>query len=184
MGSIQSSVNQILGQAAILSALHAHSPAGKAKAELRTLNQKEKTLSTMYKAGVQKSQATGIEDTETFGEVNRQQSEINKRRFELRPTMKNARRMLSLPESESMDDMVTTVSPGEMASSRAMQHMADAQSQKRARRNFMTYLREQPMSIGGKVGDMPQNIQKQIAAHYGPKQRKALMDQMDREAKK
>lgn len=49
------------------------------------------------------------------------------------------------------------------------------------RRNFMSYLAQQPISLGGKVGDLPKDMQKQIASQYSKTDRKKLMDQMDRE---
>lgn len=58
------------------------------------------------------------------------------------------------------------------------------QAKKKTRRNFMKYLRQQPTSLGGTVGQLPEKMQKQIAAQYNGRQRKELMDQMDREAKK
>ena len=56
---------------------------------------------------------------------------------------------------------------------------------KSVRRNFMKdYLSKQPTSLGGTVGDLPIDLQKQIAAQYSKSQRKAMMDKMDREAHK
>lgn len=68
-----------------------------------------------------------------------------------------------------------------MASDRAKQSAADAvEAKKQQRRDFMQYLSMQPSSLGT-VGSLPQGIQKQIAGHYTPTQRKALMDRVDKE---
>lgn len=52
------------------------------------------------------------------------------------------------------------------------------------RRNFMNYLKTQSTSFGGTVGDLPMNVQKEIAKQYSPKERKTLMDKIDKESKK
>lgn len=57
------------------------------------------------------------------------------------------------------------------------------EAKKKQRRNFMTYLRKQPTSLGGTVGELPEKMQKQIAASYSKSQRARMMDEMDREAK-
>jgi hypothetical protein len=54
-------------------------------------------------------------------------------------------------------------------------------AKQKQRRNFISYLKEQPTNLGGKVGDLPLNIQKQVAQSYSPKQRKQLMDKIDKE---
>lgn len=57
-------------------------------------------------------------------------------------------------------------------------------AQQKQRRNFMTYLKKQPTSLGVSVGELPEKMQKQIASSYSTAQRKKLMDEMDREASK
>lgn len=51
------------------------------------------------------------------------------------------------------------------------------------RRNFKTYLAQQPTSLGGTVDDLPSDLQKKIASQYSRSDRKRMMDQMDREVK-
>ena len=57
-------------------------------------------------------------------------------------------------------------------------------AKKTQRRNFMSYLQKQPTSLGGTVGELPPQMQKQIASQYTKSQRKQLMDAMDMESKK
>ena len=57
------------------------------------------------------------------------------------------------------------------------------EAKKTQRRNFMSYLAQQSTSLGGTVGELPKFIQKQIASQYDKKQRKTMMDRMDKEAK-
>lgn len=58
------------------------------------------------------------------------------------------------------------------------------EAKQKQKRNFMNYLKTQKTSFGGTVGDLPYNLQKEIAKGYSPKQRKALMDKIDKESKK
>lgn len=58
------------------------------------------------------------------------------------------------------------------------------EAKKTQRRNFMSYLQKQPIAGGGTVGELPSQIQKQIASQYSKSDRKKLMDAMDMESKK
>ena len=70
------------------------------------------------------------------------------------------------------------------AQQQAMGRMNRQKEAKKAlRRNFTTYLSQQPTSLGGTVGDLPMSLQEQIASQYNKSQRKAMMDRMDKEAK-
>lgn len=66
---------------------------------------------------------------------------------------------------------------------RAMNKMRTAGNarleQKKKRRRFIDYLKSQPTSLGGKVGDLPANLQKEIAATYSKTQRAKIMDAAD-----
>lgn len=65
---------------------------------------------------------------------------------------------------------------------KAMKKVANKQDAKqKQKRNFMSYLKEQPTNLGGTVGELPLNVQKQLAKQYSPAQRKQLMDTMDKE---
>ena len=66
----------------------------------------------------------------------------------------------------------------EKKQSTAMDRMTKQQeAKKKQRRNFMSYLAQQT------VGDLSSDVQKQIASQYNKKQRKTMMDRMDKEAK-
>lgn len=58
------------------------------------------------------------------------------------------------------------------------------EAKKVQRRNFMSYLKKQPIAGGGTVGELPINMQKQIASQYSKSERKKLMDTMDMGGKK
>lgn len=57
------------------------------------------------------------------------------------------------------------------------------EAKKTQRRNFMDYISSMPTSLGGTVGQLPKDMQKQIASTYTKSQRKTMMDRMDKEAK-
>ena len=71
-----------------------------------------------------------------------------------------------------------TLHDDEKKQSTAMDRMIKQQeAKKKQRRNFMSYLAQQT------VGDLSSDVQKQIASQYNKKQRKTMMDRMDKEAK-
>lgn len=55
------------------------------------------------------------------------------------------------------------------------------EAKKKQRRNFMTYLRQMPTSLGGVVGELPKDVQKTIASTYSKSERRSIMDRMDKE---
>lgn len=75
-------------------------------------------------------------------------------------------------------------SPQAQAAQTAKQSAANEVEAKRTqKRNFIEYLKKQPTSLGGTVGDLPPAMQKQVASQYTKSQRKRLMDLADREGK-
>lgn len=54
------------------------------------------------------------------------------------------------------------------------------------RRNFKSYLAQMPYSVGGHeglIGDLPEKTQKLFAKQYNARDRKSIMDKMDKERK-
>lgn len=76
----------------------------------------------------------------------------------------------------------TTASPQQMAADKARQSADNAIAAKKQqrKRRFADYLAKQPSSVGT-VGNLPQDLQAQIARQYTPSQRRRLMDRMDKE---
>lgn len=67
----------------------------------------------------------------------------------------------------------------------AMLKVANTQdAAQKQRRNFINYLKDMPSSIGGKVGELPIEIQRQIAKTYSTSERKNIMDTVDKGGKK
>lgn len=55
------------------------------------------------------------------------------------------------------------------------------EAKKTQRRNFMDYLSKQTTQLSGTVGDLPKDLQKQVASQYSKSQRNTIMDRMDKE---
>lgn len=67
---------------------------------------------------------------------------------------------------------------------KAKQSSADAvEAKKTQQRDFMKYLANQPTSLGGTVGQLPIEMQKQIAESYSPEEREDFMNKIDEEMK-
>lgn len=162
--SIQSGINQLLGTAALFSQL----PGGQSIAKNTKLNQQYKKVSRALEKieSVQKPDQ-GLRDQaqKMKGDL----YQIAEERFRNRPTTGNLHLM-------------------RMAESRAdygMRHMQqEGMKQVQQRRNFKDYLSQLPTSLGGTVGQLNPQMQKQIASQYSKSQRRTIMDRMDREAKK
>lgn len=97
---------------------------------------------------------------------------------------KKAAAAVKAQSKSTPSNMQQSGSPQEIAAQRARQSVKNAIAAKKEqkRRKFSEYLAKQPSSIG-KVGDLPPNVQKEIAKQYSPRQRQQLMNDMDEEAK-
>lgn len=102
--------------------------------------------------------------------------EIQERKYQLNPSQKNYEAVMAARRAgeTSLEERQ------EMAMKKTSEQ---AEAKKKQRRNFKTYLAQQPTSLGGTVGDLPSDLQKKIASEYSRSDRKRMMDQMDREAK-
>src|SRR5699024_6555776 len=118
----------------------------------------------------------------TSKDIAKEQTEVARRQFELDPTQERYKTysklrsagydvpLMRLPADEEAQDIAT---------SRVDSQIRAKQKQ---RRKFMDYLAKQPTSLGGTVGDLPYDLQKQIASQYSRNDRRTMMDRMDREA--
>lgn len=93
----------------------------------------------------------------------------------------------------SVNAMLGSVAAGALGVKKTLQQRQEEQmkqvkqqqeAKKTQRRNFMNYLRKQPIAGGGTVGQLPIHAQKQIASQYSKSERKQLMDAMDMGGKK
>lgn len=84
--------------------------------------------------------------------------------------------------SAYLDEESWYVPNDEARAQQANERAQKQQATRKKRRNFIRdYLSQMQTNMGGKVGDMPTDIQKIIAANYSPKERQRIMNQQDRE---
>lgn len=177
MGLIQNAINQALGTAGIVARL---SPEYETKQELYKLRKEEQVLSKQSKAAkLVGKEATDPDLIRNIGDIKKREMELSRKKFQLDPTEENFQATVQKQQSyrsfNKYEDLM-------MRQQEAMQNVANKQDAKqKQKRNFMSYLKEQPTNLGGKVGDLPPKIQKQVAKQYSPAQRKKLMDTIDKE---
>lgn len=81
-----------------------------------------------------------------------------------------------------LDEESWYVPNDEARAEQANKRAATQQKTRKKRRDFIRdYLSQMQTNMGGKVGDMPTDIQKIIAANYSPKERQRIMNQQDKE---
>lgn len=208
-GSIQGDINQALGTLGALATFspqlqeHAEN-----MAENRNLNKRQKALDAQIEAATSTGKALRPEVEEDLSERSR---DIAKRKFELNPskeTYGEYAKQLPVktppedPEDIHMERMAGIDNEARRKAeydhayreaynqelsrldkmSQAMSRVGrQSEAKKTQKRNFMAYLAQQPTSLGGTVGDLPKDLQKQIASQYSRNQRRTMMDRMDRE---
>lgn len=180
MASIQGSINQLIGTAAFLTNTN---PTLKARAESRAREAKLKHADINLQQALNATRSQTTKEAASISkDIMARQKVIAERRFFNRPNKETYNRLLSLMSEETPERSSTT--PQRIAAHTAESHMMAAVEAKRAqRREFMAYLKMQPVGWGGTIGDLDLGLQKQIAAQYSDEERKALMDKMDKEAK-
>lgn len=196
MPNFQQSVNQTIGTVGVLAGL---SPTLRQKkldrAESDKLTRQSEVADraiTQASKGIDLDEPM-IAENDAYIDALQNKENIAKRLFDLNPTDESygkyneaftKRQMASLDLQDARekwkkdtDDLIK----------KQEQAMADMESKKEAkktlRRNFTTYLAQQPTSFGGTVGDLSSDLQKKIAAQYDRNARRRMMNQMDREAR-
>ena len=195
MSNIQKGINQLITSAAIVSGLYSRSPTGQAKAADREANRAQGAADS-YKqtlanpnafTGTPEQQALQRQGMQKLYKFSRDSAVSSRlRSVNLKPTQARLDSYLSSyanQQAEIREENAQTAARSMQASKKAMQRMRDLGmqqvNQNQTRRKFMDYLKNQDSSLGGKVGDLPENIQKQIAKSYNATQRKKLMDEAD-----
>lgn len=174
MGVIQSAINQALGTAGITARL---SPEYETKQELYKLGKEEQVLN---KQGEAAKLVKDLDIIRNIGDIKQREIELSKKKFQLDPTEENFYDMAEKQKTYRIYNRLENSMM--MKQQEAMKKVANKQDAKqKQKRNFMSYLKEQPTNLGGTVGELPLNIQKQLAKQYSPAQRKQLMDTMDKE---
>lgn len=210
-GSIQGNINQALGTLGALATFspqlqeHAEN-----MAEKRKIKKEEKVLNEQIEAGLSNGNALNPQVEE---DITKRSLDLARRKFELNPSEKTYKEYaMQIPgepikedpeiihqeEMEAIPDLARRNAEYNFAYQQAygkemdnleaqQQAMSRMDRQKEAkktlRRNFMEYLAKQPTSLGGKVGDLPTDLQEKIASQYSESQRRTMMNRMDKEAK-
>lgn len=209
-GSIQGDINQALGTLGVLATFspqlqeHAEN-----MAEKRKIKREEKALNEQIASATSTGKALRPEVEEDLAERSR---DIAKRKFELKPSQEtyteyakqlpvktppddpetvHEERMAGIPDEarrkaeydhayrEAYNQELSRLDKMSQAMSRVGRQ---SEAKKTQRRNFMTYLAQQPTSLGGTVGDLSPDLQRQIASQYSRNERRNMMNRMDREA--
>ena len=167
--SIQAAVNQTLSIAGLLISMN---PTLKAAAER---NQQKAALSRragILEKGLEIAKASGDKDLNQ--ELSQKLSETKKEQFMKDPTSESYSAYQQVEQQRRMS--------AEEAAAKADKAMADAQTEKRkGRRRFAEYLALEPTGYGVTVGQLPKNVQKELAKQYSKAERKELMDRRDAE---
>lgn len=199
MGVIQNAINQALGTAALATRLSSRLEAkAKTRAELADLERQEQSIKLQQEA---LSPMVNVEDylseeskeaaSLQMKESEQKLSDIKQRQLELKPSKESAAAAV-LQRSVARRGTFMTIKedPEEILreqydiaeAERAMKKAADIQNTKQSvKRNFKDYVGKLKTSLGGKVGDLPENMQKAIMKQYSTKERKKLMNTIDKE---
>lgn len=195
MPNFQGAVNEVINQAGLYSALAGGPQDLKEKIRLR---KEERVLDKQIDnaagdageamALAQKAKASG--DSATVEELKKKAKgqeaelsrllernlEIQEKKYQLNPSQKNYKAVMAARRAgeSSLEERQ------ELAMKKTSEQ---TEAKKKQRRNFKTYLAQQPTSLGGTVGDLSPDLQKKIASQYSRSDRRRMMDQMDREAK-
>lgn len=202
-GPIQSGINNILNMGAAAATLSG------AVAERKETNKLNQMLDTARSKA--KSLSKTIEDPnasqidrdvaiETVGELDKKIQGKRDKIFDINPTKENldavmegkkkalnnqnviqrAKKALNNQNAIQMEEGY--VPNDETRAQQANERAQKQQATRKKHRNFMRdYLSQMQTNMGGKVGDMPKDMQKKIAANYSPRERQRIMNQKDKE---
>lgn len=182
MPNFQGNINQLLGTLAIGSQL----PGGQEFRKKKLLERQGKVVdAALQEVKVEPGQeetAQGKYQTE----LGKEKANVLRQQYEANPTKEGLAEYLRT-RSMYYDEPVASLPEDEeaLAEEKAMTSMRSKGMQQveqaKKRRYFMEYLRNEPTSFGGTVGELAPNLQKAIAGQYSKVQRKQLMDKIDSE---
>lgn len=192
MGSIQQGINQLISTAAIGLGLYTRSPAGQANAATQQAERAEKAAAGYKTTLANQEVFTGTPEEQALKHQGMQalykssrDSAVKSRlqALNLNPTQERVDSYLDSYANQQAEireeNAQSAASRSAQAARQAMNRMRslgmDQIKQNQTRRNFMDYLKNQNSSLG-KIGDLPENIQKAIAKSYSAAERKKLMD--------
>lgn len=204
MSNIQQGINNVISTAALLGELSGKSGERREKKKIEKENEK---ITKMVNA----PPGNRTVDTDLQNELDERYKKNLKRLYELDPNEKTYKayaqtiptRTPEDPEDIRMEQLELASQKGaedaeynhaykraydnkydELRAQEANRHSQSQQTAKKNnRRYFMNYLRKQPTSLGGTVGELPISMQREIAKQYNRGDRKRMMDRMDKEEK-
>lgn len=193
MPNFQQSVNQTLSTAGALAGLSGipqkkaaeKAEIEKEKSKQAELEKKEKVLSEQAHIAARGNYVNvpGSIQYKIYKDIARERAEMARQQFERNPSNDTYKKYSAL-RTMAYESPFRTLHDDEKKQVFAMDRMIKQQEAKRTqKRNFMSYLAQQSTSLGGTVGDLPMQLQEQIASQYNKSQRKTMMDRMDKEAK-
>lgn len=189
MGAIQASLNNLVASTLGATFAIAHLPGVKnridTKAKVRALNKKQKLLN--------KAEAQGKLPNETVSKLREEGLDAAEKALKLDPNKKTYEQFMEQNVNQSV---LLPADEDEIAQEQAEQGVVSptvaraqvSQESKRgvknavpARRSFLKAMQAERVSFGGKgesseFGELPLNLQKQIAAQYSKSERKKVMD--------
>lgn len=204
MSNIQQGINNVISTAALLGEMSGKSAELREKRQLKNDNEKITKITHAPPKGK-------TIDPEYQNELDERYKKNLKRLYELNPNEKTYKayaqtiptRTPEDPEDIRMEQLELASQKGaedaeynhaykraydnkydELRAQEANRHSQSQQTaKKKNRRYFLEYLRKQPTSLGGTVGDFPISKQREIAKQYNRGDRKRMMDRMDKEEK-
>ena len=192
--SIQGNINQAITLGA---ALYTQTPKYQTKVEeAKKVAESEKLL----KADKLKQDALLKSAEKTFGpgvseatkkaygkladESTKESMETYKKVFELNPTTENFQRLADMQKNYEANAAAFEEINRQKIEMANQQAEAKKNTKKTQKRKFMDTLSKQTTSLGGTIGDLPENMQKTIAKQYSKSERKKLMDIEDNKENK
>lgn len=186
MPNFQGAVNEVISQAGLYSSL----AGGPQDLKERIRLGKEEKIAGEQLQNLMNDAADSIDSAEFEDRVGAYRHELSRlaensldireRKYQLNPNRENYDAVMGARDVLSSIREVDSLRERQKLAMKKMEEQA--QAKKTQKRNFMTYLAQQPTSLGGTVGDLPSDLQKQIASQYGRNERRNMMNRMDREA--
>lgn len=195
MGNIQQGINQLIAMTALGGGIYSRSPAGQARAATREADRAESAAAGYKKALENPNRFTGTPEQQTLQREgirklyasNRDSAVTSRlRAVNLKSTQDRvdsylgsyAEQQAELREERAQSASTKAAIKAREAMQRMRQLGQQQIAQNKSRRNFMDYLRKETSSLG-KVGDLPESVQKEIAKKYSAAERKKLMNNVD-----
>lgn len=182
MGVIQQAVNQLLGTTTVAAA----GLKGLQNQQIKTAMAKGQSVAEARKATAESNLASTkgtSKESKMTSELARVKEENIASRNLMQAEAVKAETGGLIGGAKALKNIGQMVEEAERLSiEESLKRVASKQdTQKKQRRRFKDYLDKLETSLGGTVADLPSSLQKEIAKTYSSKERKEIMDKMDKE---